>query len=786
MLVVNAKTSSSLSITNVHWDFGDGSTLDVPYSTQSYITDTRSHIYRSTGTFTVTATAYDTAGNSGTASLTMTNVTPGSCASDPFFPSSEPTVSNAVVNQATSLQLPSGGQLYLYGFVTGGGASSSTFSDGQYASVVNNNGNVVAALAVTTSNSNSYTTQSRYYSIGGASISGYSSNPTESYATDSSPGSAGVSAHFTVSTSGSLVVVVALGGDEQCLTVAGLTGFSIDATNNKSPSQPNVITIGHAYLDANSYTVTDQTQQCAGSQQPNNAGNMIGVFVFQPSTTTSSGPAISSVSTITAANTQTMTISGSGFGNTPPQTVPLSDGSIDTYACNVNTPSLAISDSGPGSNSWSAGRQTCNGSDAIGIYITSWSDTQIVLTGFGSSELGTNGAKQWNIAAGDPLVVRVWGPNENGPAQYSATVGNSGGTSNYESSSSVQVLEYWFSQVTSESLYDTSCSNTTPIPSDTIIATCNTTPLIKNQIGSLTGFLPSTSFTVTVVVSNAGQGQIQSPTSLGGNCTTLGGDCLTSSSPSNDGGGAPLIGGAYFESVPTTCSNGGITPPPSGSTNCYTMVSKYSTDGISCPAASSNQQYLNTGGEQTTLTFNCEISYWAYTAPLSSWDVVFKAYSNLITGAVPGVDNVLDLLQLLQGYPGQPALVYHVDYSMHLQFAQGVSPDYSNLQSCISNPATAAERSLLCTSAPISGIRVSGIMPAKNLLAAQEYAKIDLALLQINTVIDFAGTTLELGCLVTVVGGAACSVGVGVAFVVEGAASSIASSVFYDEINSES
>ena len=281
LFVVYAKTSSDLWITNLHWDFGDGSTLDVPSSAQSFISDTRSHLYQSMGNFTVTVTADDIAGNSGTAALTLTHVVPGICSADAGTTDGSPRITNAMVqNQATSLQLPSGGQMYLYGFVTGGGASSSPFSDGSYASVANVDGNLVG-LAVTSSNVNYYTTQTSNYAIGGVGISGFSSF-TESYGNDSTPGSSGVSDHFKVSRSGSLVVVFALGGDEQCLSVSGLPGFSIDATNIDSPGLPNIITIGHAYLSAGSYRVSEQTQQCAAGQDPNQAGDLIGVFVFQP------------------------------------------------------------------------------------------------------------------------------------------------------------------------------------------------------------------------------------------------------------------------------------------------------------------------------------------------------------------------------------------------------------------------------------------------------------------------------------------------------------------------
>jgi len=243
------------------------------------------------GNFTVTVTAYDIAGNSGTATVTLTDVAPGSCRADHGTTDGSPILTNAMVqNQATSLQLPSGGQIYLFGFVTGGGASSSQFSNGTYASVSNADGNL-GELAVTTSNMNYYTTQTSDYAIGGVGVSGFSSF-TESYGNDSTPGSPGTSDQFKVVTSGSLVVVFALGGDEQCLSVSGLPGFTIDATNINSPGLPNVITIGHAYLNAGYYTVSEQTQQCAAGQDPNNAGNLIGVFVFQPAQGATTRPSL--------------------------------------------------------------------------------------------------------------------------------------------------------------------------------------------------------------------------------------------------------------------------------------------------------------------------------------------------------------------------------------------------------------------------------------------------------------------------------------------------------------
>jgi hypothetical protein len=68
---VAAKTSSGLWITNLHWDFGDGSTFDVPFSAQSEVSDVRYHAYSQAGLYTVSVTAYDSMGNSESAEITV-------------------------------------------------------------------------------------------------------------------------------------------------------------------------------------------------------------------------------------------------------------------------------------------------------------------------------------------------------------------------------------------------------------------------------------------------------------------------------------------------------------------------------------------------------------------------------------------------------------------------------------------------------------------------------------------------------------------------------------------
>jgi hypothetical protein len=150
---------------------------------------------------------------------------------------------------------------------------------------------MVGALGVTSKNLDSFTTQTSHYSIAAASVTGYSSY-TETFVSDSSPGSSGVSDHFTVSASGSLVVVLAVGGGEQCMNVTGLPGFSVDASNAGYPDQFGAITIGHAYLVANTYVVSEQIEQCTTNPDPNNTGNLIGVFIFQPGQNASPSPAL--------------------------------------------------------------------------------------------------------------------------------------------------------------------------------------------------------------------------------------------------------------------------------------------------------------------------------------------------------------------------------------------------------------------------------------------------------------------------------------------------------------
>ncbi len=194
-------------------------------------------------------------------------------------------VSNAVVESGkTSLQLPSGAPLYVFALATGGAFPTSGFSAGEFASVTNVAGNTVAAMAITTSNTNSYTTQTSVHAIGGVAVSGFS-NYSASYGANGTHGASTASDTFTVRSPGSLVLVIAVGGGEQCPSVAGVPSFSKDGGNT---TNSNSIVIGHAYPGPGTYTATETTSHCAGEFQPSNAGDLLGVIVF--STNASSQP----------------------------------------------------------------------------------------------------------------------------------------------------------------------------------------------------------------------------------------------------------------------------------------------------------------------------------------------------------------------------------------------------------------------------------------------------------------------------------------------------------------
>jgi hypothetical protein len=68
---VSAKTANGLWITQLNWYYGDGASLSLPYCCQAQISYVSNHGYTQSGTYTVTVYAYDSAGNYGSAQITV-------------------------------------------------------------------------------------------------------------------------------------------------------------------------------------------------------------------------------------------------------------------------------------------------------------------------------------------------------------------------------------------------------------------------------------------------------------------------------------------------------------------------------------------------------------------------------------------------------------------------------------------------------------------------------------------------------------------------------------------
>jgi PKD repeat protein len=73
---VTATAAPGFQITRLHWDFGDGIFLDVPYCCHSQVSEVRYHAYMQPGLYQVTVIAYDNGGNSGNAVTTISWPTP--------------------------------------------------------------------------------------------------------------------------------------------------------------------------------------------------------------------------------------------------------------------------------------------------------------------------------------------------------------------------------------------------------------------------------------------------------------------------------------------------------------------------------------------------------------------------------------------------------------------------------------------------------------------------------------------------------------------------------------
>ena len=120
-----------------------------------------------------------------------------------------------------------------------------------------------------------------------------------------------------------------------------------------------------------------------------------------PTAMAACSPAISSVSAITTAQSQTVTITGTCFGSQTPYS-------------EQDSPYLRIADNTAG---WSACRATSTNTDAILCSVSSWSDSQIVVSSFDPTASG------YSLTVGDTVAVGVWNAQTGaGPATQDVSV----------------------------------------------------------------------------------------------------------------------------------------------------------------------------------------------------------------------------------------------------------------------------------------------------------------------------------------------------------------------------
>ena len=112
---------------------------------------------------------------------------------------------------------------------------------------------------------------------------------------------------------------------------------------------------------------------------------------------------VDSVTPILPQPRQKIVIKGIGFG-------------LHVRYFRTDSPYLSIRDKTLG---WGAGRLIPQNWDAVMVDVESWTDTEIVVSGF-SGEYGQNG---WKLNPGDLVEVAVWNPQSGvGPALYHVTV----------------------------------------------------------------------------------------------------------------------------------------------------------------------------------------------------------------------------------------------------------------------------------------------------------------------------------------------------------------------------
>jgi hypothetical protein len=197
----------------------------------------------------------------------------------------------------TSLELPAGSQVYLWGTDVGGFHNSTTFAEGTVATVKNGFAYLAAQLGESTVNTNSYPSETISPTIGGVGVAGFSSK-TFTFAANGASRTLSGSVTFTVRTP-SVVVVIALqsggatagGSALYNFSLHGLPDAQIDAATGVDQAvghsgsfwaQPMII--AHSFLDNGTYTVTTSVSVASPTDAGPSDASLIGVWAFTSST----------------------------------------------------------------------------------------------------------------------------------------------------------------------------------------------------------------------------------------------------------------------------------------------------------------------------------------------------------------------------------------------------------------------------------------------------------------------------------------------------------------------
>jgi hypothetical protein len=232
------------------------------------------------------------------------------------------------------------------------------------------------------------------------------------------------------------------------------------------------------------------------------AATSVAVAQSDPDTT----PKITSVSTITTAEHQTITITGTGFG---------------THAAYTGDSNyISFYDE---AKKWEAGYKPDN--DTVTLIVNSWTNTKITLGGFAGA-WGTNG---WTLAVGNKEEIRLW--NAQGKGGGFGLTCNDGCVEKTVTVSKAST-EIQLTSLPNPSAYGEPVTFTAVVSSDADVPDGESVTFVKGTEVLGTGTLRGGSASFTTSALDFGDHSI---------AAVYGGDSNFASSTSRDGDSAPLI-----------------------------------------------------------------------------------------------------------------------------------------------------------------------------------------------------------------------------------------------------